>query len=102
MTLKAKTEPDALKRIAWLDDTILPDDYDVIHECETVERVDRIKADRELWRWTNTHGPNGGIANTLERQRPIPPRLRPARDADAWHCRKSALAIHADLKISGL
>jgi len=81
MTLKAKTEPDALKPIAWLDDTILPDDYDVIHEGETVERVDRIKADRELWRWTNTHGPNGGIANTLERQRPIPPRLRPARIA---------------------
>ena len=39
MTLKAKTEPDALKRIAWLEDTILPDDYDVIHEGETVERV---------------------------------------------------------------
>jgi hypothetical protein len=88
MTLKAKTEPDALKRIAWLEDTILPDDYDVIHESETVGRVYRIKADRELWRWTITHGPNGEVANTLERQRPhsAAPETRTDSNADqlAW------------------
>jgi hypothetical protein len=28
----------ALRRIAWLDGTILPDDYDVIHDGEIVGR----------------------------------------------------------------
>jgi hypothetical protein len=27
-----------------------PDDYDVIHDGETVGRIYRMKADRELWR----------------------------------------------------
>ena len=28
-----------------------PDDYDVIHDGETVGRIYRMKGDRELWRW---------------------------------------------------
>ena len=36
-----------LKRIAWLDGTILPDDYDLVDNGETVGRVYRIKADRD-------------------------------------------------------
>ena len=29
-----------------------PDDYNVIHDAEIVGRIYRMKADRELWRWT--------------------------------------------------
>jgi hypothetical protein len=47
-----------------------PDDYDVIHDDETVGRIYRMNADRELWRWTirlwePTHGPSGGAADSL-------------------------------------
>ena len=42
-----------------------PDDYDVIHDGETVGRIYRVKADRELWRWmirlwAPAPGPSGG------------------------------------------
>ena len=47
-----------------------PDDYDVIYDGETVGRIYRMKADRELWRWTirlwaPTPGPSGGVADSL-------------------------------------
>ena len=48
-----------------------PDDYDVIHEGEIVGRIYRMKADRELWRWTirlwaPPPGPSGRLADTLD------------------------------------
>ena len=48
-----------------------PDDYDVIQAGETVGRLYRMKADRELWRWMirlwePPFGPSGGLANTLD------------------------------------
>ena len=47
-----------------------PDDYDVIHDGETVGRIYRMKADRELWRWmirswVPSPGPSGGLSATL-------------------------------------
>jgi hypothetical protein len=57
-----------LKQITWLDGTILPDDYDVIHDGEIVGRIHRMNADRELWRWTmrGWDGPTGGVADNLD------------------------------------
>jgi hypothetical protein len=48
-----------------------PDDYDVTQDGEIVGRIYRMKADRELWRWTirlwaPPPGPSGGLANTLD------------------------------------
>jgi hypothetical protein len=48
-----------------------PDDYDVIHDGETVGRIYRMKADRELWRWmirlwAPPPGPSGGVSATLD------------------------------------
>jgi hypothetical protein len=48
-----------------------PDDYDVIYDGETVGRIYRMKADRELWRWTirlwaPPPGPSGGLSATLD------------------------------------
>jgi hypothetical protein len=48
------------------------DDYDVIHDGETVGRIYRMNADREeLWRWTirlwaPPPGPSGGVSATLD------------------------------------
>ena len=28
-----------------------------------------VRRDREIWHWTTTHGPNGGIADTLDEAR---------------------------------
>jgi hypothetical protein len=48
-----------------------PDDYDVIQAGEIVGRIYRMKADRELWRWTirlwaPPPGPSGGVCATLD------------------------------------
>jgi hypothetical protein len=48
-----------------------PDDYDVIHDGETVGRIYRMKAERELWRWmirlwAPPPGPSGGLADSLD------------------------------------
>ena len=48
-----------------------PDDYDVICDSETVGRIYRMKADRELWRWmirlwALPPGPSGGISASLD------------------------------------
>ena len=48
-----------------------PDDYDVIYDGETVGRIYRMKADRELWRWTirlwaPPPGPGGGLSAILD------------------------------------
>jgi hypothetical protein len=48
-----------------------PDDYDVIHDGETVGRIYRMKAERELWRWTirlwaPPPGLSGGVTATLD------------------------------------
>ena len=48
-----------------------PDDYDVIHDGETVGRIYRMKADRELWRWmirlwVPPPGPSGGLSAILD------------------------------------
>ena len=48
-----------------------PEDYDVIQEGEIVGRIYRMKADRELWRWTirlwaPPPGPTGGVADGLD------------------------------------
>ena len=48
-----------------------PDDYDVIYDSETVGRIYRMKADRELWRWTirlwaPPPGPGGGLSAILD------------------------------------
>jgi hypothetical protein len=50
---------------------IQPDDYEVIHDGEIVGRIYRMKADRELWRWTirlwdPPPGPSGGLSRTLD------------------------------------
>jgi hypothetical protein len=47
------------------------DDYDVMHDGETVGRIYRMDADRELWRWmirlwAPPPGPSGGICATLD------------------------------------
>ena len=48
------------------------DDYDVLQDGEIVERIYRMKADRELWRWMTpglrapTPGPNGEVADNLD------------------------------------
>jgi hypothetical protein len=47
------------------------DDYDVIHAGEIVGRIYRMKADRELWRWTirlwaPPPGPSGGVSASLD------------------------------------
>ena len=47
------------------------DDFDVIHDGEIVGRIYRMKADRELWRWTirlwaPPPGPSGGLSATLD------------------------------------
>jgi hypothetical protein len=43
----------ALRRIVWPDGTSRPDDYNIIHEGQTVGRIYRMNsASRELWRWT--------------------------------------------------
>jgi hypothetical protein len=48
-----------------------PDDYDVTYDGETVGRIYRMKADRELWRWmirlwAPPPGSSGGISATLD------------------------------------
>ena len=47
------------------------DDYDVLQDGEIVERIYRMKADRELWRWMirlwePPPGPSGGVSATLD------------------------------------
>jgi hypothetical protein len=47
------------------------DDYDVMHDGETVGRMYRMNADREFWRWmirlwAPPPGANGGISATLD------------------------------------
>jgi hypothetical protein len=44
-----------------------PDDYDVIQDGEIVGRIYRMRAERELWRWTirlwaPPPGPSGGLS----------------------------------------
>ena len=48
-----------------------PDDYDVMQDGETIGRIYRMKADRELWRWmirlwAPPPGPSGGLSATLD------------------------------------
>ena len=46
------------------------EDYNVLQDGEIVERIYRMKADRELWRWMTpglrapSHGPSGGVADS--------------------------------------
>ena len=60
----------ALRRVSFLDGSILPYDYDVIDDGEIVGRVYRMKADQELWHWTlRLQTPAGGLADSLSRRR---------------------------------
>ena len=63
----------ALRRTVFLDGERRPDDYNIIHKGQIVGRIYRMNGTgRELWRWTQSglaqprHGPNGGVANTLD------------------------------------
>ena len=63
----------ALRRTVFLGGERRPNDSEVRHDGRTVGRVYRMRSSgRELWRWTQsgifqpTHGPNGGVADTLD------------------------------------
>ena len=62
----------AFRRTVWLDGERRPDDYEVRHYGRTVGRGYRIDSvSRELWQWTQigwgpSHGPSGGVADTLD------------------------------------
>ena len=63
----------ALRRTVFADGERPPDDYEVHYAGRTVGRIYRMNSTgRELWRWTQigirapSHGPNGGVADTLD------------------------------------
>jgi hypothetical protein len=62
-----------LRRAVWLDGENTPNDYTLFHDGQKVGRILRMNGSgRELWCWVQfgprapTHGPNGGVADTLE------------------------------------
>jgi hypothetical protein len=61
-----------LRRIVWSDGYSSTDDYMVIHDGRKIGRIYRMDSTaRELWLWTQinwgpSHGPNGGVADTLD------------------------------------
>ena len=63
-----------------------PDDYDETDDGEIVGRIYRMKADRELWRWTirlwaPPPGPSGGVSATLDEAMEA---LRAKWDEQGW------------------
>ena len=63
----------ALRRTVFLDGERRADDYEVRYDGRTVGRILRLRSTgRELWLWTQigirapSHGPNGGVADTLD------------------------------------
>jgi hypothetical protein len=64
-----------------------PDDYDVIYDGETVGRICRMKANRQLWRWmirlwAQPPGPSGAVSATLNEAKAA---FRAMRRAAAGH-----------------
>ena len=60
----------ALRRTVFADGERRSDDYEVRHNGRTVGRILLRSTGRELWQWTRigwgpSHGPNGGVANSL-------------------------------------
>jgi hypothetical protein len=62
----------ALRRTVFLDGEKRPNDYEVRYDGRTVGRILRLRSTgRELWQWTQidwgpSHGPNGGVADSLD------------------------------------
>ena len=63
-----------LRPAVWSDGQNRPDDYQIIHEGQTIGRICRINTTlaKEMWCWTQfgprvpSHGPKGGIVDSLD------------------------------------
>jgi hypothetical protein len=63
-----------LRPTVWSDGQNRPDDYQIIHEGQTIGRICRINTTlaKEMWCWTQfgpgvpSHGPKGGIVDNLD------------------------------------
>jgi hypothetical protein len=56
-----------LRRTVFSDGERRSDDYEVRCNGQTVGRIYRMRSPgRELWLWTPSYGPNGGVADTLD------------------------------------